>query len=1125
MNGLHLHTGNRLETLAGELAEVLSQPEAFDIAGVSDVSGDPAFDPVFSPEIVLVQSLGMSRWVSLQIAERLGICMNCEFPFPQAFLDRTLRQLVPEMAPRELFSVERMTWRIYHLLAALLPRAEFAPVRRFLADGDAIKRYQLAQRVANLFDQYLVYRPAMILDWERARSAKSAEGEHSSGDAAWQSILWREVNSGRHLHFAAALERLSTLAIPPGRRLSIFGVSSLPPAHMEVLFHLAGTRPVHLFLLAPSREYHGDDLTPRQRARRGLPQDADSGHPLLASLGRLNAHFTELLLEADERAGHRIASESDRFETPHNSHSSQSSGASEARESETRLARLQADILHARPPGEVPPPPGGFEGDDSIILHVCHSPMREVEVLYDQLLALLEADPGLAPRDILVMAPDIETYAPFIHAVFGYPENPALRIPYSVADRHPRAESHFVDVFLRLLELPGTRCTARQIFSLLESEPLRRRFDFTDGDLHRIREWIDASGIRWALDGAHREAFGVPPVAETTWRYGLDRLLLGYAMTGGNRETFEGILPLDDMETGSADLLGRLAGALEAIEQTLAEAQAERTLPGWSAWLGHVLERFFVADDRAEESAALQRMRLAFEQLAAPVGESGGNDPVPFEAVREHLAGTLGADEHGRRFLTGGVTFCALKPMRSIPARVIWLLGMDEGAFPRKPQPLQFDLMARHWKLGDRSVRDDDRYLFLEALISARERLVISYVGRSERNNQPIAPSIVVSELLDALAASSPGENLRDCLTVEHPLQAFSPRYFGAVGAAAGAMNEPRLFTYSAANAEASPLPGRKRPTLEPPFAPEPLPEPEAGERVLSLDRLAEFLACPAAFFLKQRLGMHLREEDNELEENEPSRVDSLAAYHLKAELLEAVLKGQPEPEARAFAARALVPPGSVGERYTAKFGHETRAFHRRVAPHLGAPEEPLSGTLELGGFTLNYRIDSIYAGRVVHFRLASLKPKDYLRLWVRHLAFCALRESADCPARLIGSDEEVEFAVPEQPGDLLTALLELYWQGLRRPLPFFPAAARAYAKAAANPRYAGDPFRPLQEARKAWGGSDFKEGESSELAYRICFPGGGNAALDAEFESLAQAVFVPMLAVESVPSRMEAGV
>ncbi|MEI7958250.1 MAG: exodeoxyribonuclease V subunit gamma [Verrucomicrobiota bacterium] len=1066
MNGLFLHTGNRLETLAAELAAVTSVP-----------LGSP-----FTREIVMVQSLGMRRWLSLQLAEQVGICMNGAFPFPRTFLDDTLRRLVPEMAAPDAFAPDLLTWKIHRMLPVLLHRPEFAPVSAYAADDDGLKLYQLATRLAALFDQYLVYRPEMLLEWER----QAADLFAPKGDAAWQATLWRELNRSRELHFGAVLERLKEGRFAPDaqwpERVSIFGISSLPPAQMEVFLALAAHCPVHLFLLAPSREYHGDDLTPKQRARRGLAPDGE-GHPLLTSLGKLNAQFTNVLLEADERAGHRIVNASESFLEP--------TGGS-------LLHGLQRDILHAQSRGAL----SGEEAqtvaadDTSLQLHVCHSPMREVEVLYDQLLSLLAEDPTLKPRDILVMTPEIERYAPLIHAVFGCPEDAALRIPYSIADRQPRSDSPAIHTFLSLLECVGTRFTAPEGFALLQSPVFRQKFGFDDAELARLRHWIDASGIRWGIDAAHRAALDLPDFAENTWRHGIDRLLLGYAMPGANRTLFEGILPQDDVEGGEAELLGRFVAAMESVFSTLALLDQARPLGEWPGVLRTVIERFFEESDE-DEMRDVRALREAVARLEFIAQEAGPEQSVEFPAMREHFAGLMGEAEQRGGFLTGGVTFCALKPMRSIPARVIWLMGMNEAVFPRRPQPPQFDLMSAEPKSGDRSPRDDDRYLFLEALLSARDRLRISHVGRSLVNHDKLPPSVVVSELLDYLDQSCifpNGANARETLVIAHRLHAFSRSYFTPGG---------RLFSYSTANGAAAAV----RAVSSTPFITKPLPEPAAELRNVALADLLAFIVNPAAFFLR-RLGIRLDESNDTLEETEPLTPDNLQLYHVGSELFDARIAGAALPGEEALFARALLPPGSVGTQYYRDQDASAKALQSTIASLLPTTtrDEPRLIDLRIGAFTLTGRIEALYNGRLAFFRPAKLKPKDRLRAWTSHLAWCAACDAAPPPAILAGAGEAVQFNA--QAPDQLEALLELYWLGLQTPLPFFPKTSLEFV---AKQSSKGD---PLERARAIWRGSVRSKPESDDPAFRLCF---GEAAepLDAEFERLALAIYAPMLNAE----------
>ena len=425
--------------------------------------------------------------------------------------------------------------------------------------------------------------------------------------------------------------------------------------------------------------------------------DLPTGNPLLTSLGRLNRDFTEVRLELDERAGFVMREQPAQFVEP---------------AGKGMLRTLQSDILHARNRGDPENPKEEVNADDdSIQIHACHSPMREIEVLYDHLLERFEQDPTLKPRDILVMTPDIEKYGPFIQTVFEYPEDGRRFIPFSVADRRPRNTSPTIETFLSLLALPGGRCTASEIFSLLDRTPIRRRFEFTDEDMTLIRQWITESGIRWGIDAAQRKALQLPELDANTWRTGLQRCLLGYAMAGHNQTMFEGIMPYDEVEGGGAEVLGRFVSALEALFSLAVELPAARQFSEWPDALGGVIDQFFLAD-AAKDIADLRVIRMALDQLRRSAELMGGDQMAGFRVARYHLQQLLDQGEQRGGFLTGGVTFCALQPMRSIPARIICLVGMGDQDFPRPSQAPGFDLMAHHRKCGDRSTRDDDRYTF-----------------------------------------------------------------------------------------------------------------------------------------------------------------------------------------------------------------------------------------------------------------------------------------------------------------------------------------------------------------------------------------------------------------------------
>jgi exodeoxyribonuclease V gamma subunit len=1087
---MRLYTSNRLEQLATQLTGVLDAP----------------LDSPLVPEVIVVHGRGMARWLSLQIAKISKICMNYEFPFPRAFIGRTLRAFFPEMAPEEEYTVEALTWKINRILPALALEKEFASVRIYLDQEDGLKAFQLSEKIARLFDQYIVYRPEMLVAWERGRVEND-----------WQAILWRKlVGGGEPFHLARMHQHLSTRMIAKPResslpdRVSVFGLSSFPPFYLRVFMELSRHCEVNLFLLDPSREYHGEDLPPKRKAKlvhqlafwgaTVSGSEFPAGNPLLTSLGKLNRDFTEVRLELDERAGFVIREQPAQFVEP---------------AAKGMLSIVQRDIFQALNRGDQENPKEKVNASDgSIQIHACHSPMREVEVLYDHLLERFEHDPTLRPRDILVMSPNIEKYGPFIHTVFDYPELDRPAIPISVADRRPSNTSLTIETFLSLLALPGTRCTASEIFSLLERVSIRRRFAFSDEEMTLIRQWITESGIRWGIDAAHRATFQLPELAANTWRAGLQRCLLGFAMAGHNQTMFQGIMPYDDVEGGGAEVLGRLTSALEALFTLVTDLSSVRTLSEWPGVLGAVIDQFFLADTD-EEIADLQLIRMALDQLRRSAEVEGGDQMVEFRVARYHLQQMLDQGEQRGGFLTGRVTFCALQPMRSIPARLICLIGMGDQDFPRPTQAPGFDLMGHDRKCGDRSTRDDDRYTFLEALTSARERLYLSYVGRSAIDNAEIPPSVLVSELLDYLdqAFVFPDQKTaRQWMVIEHRLHAFSPRYFD--GRSKG------MFSYSEANAAASRNLRANANRPKPDFFADLLSEPGPEARRVELKSLIEFFGNPAKFLIERRLRLRFGRRHDALEDSEPFALSALDCYSLKQELVTQALE-QKNIAVGAFAARGLLPLGEMGTAHFQTLLATADKFAERVQEELRGqePGEPLPVDLTIGPFSLYGQIESIYGDRVVRFRCATLKVKDRLRAWISHLVHCAARVGEVCETILIGTEAIVRFSPVAEAHGELAKLLEIYWRGQNRVLPFFPESAHKFADAVVYPSKNAQSAPPLTKAGYVWNGAKWEDAlaEKKDTYFDFCFA--DRDPLDEEFMQLALEVYEPMFRNSTVQS------
>ncbi|MFZ4857136.1 MAG: exodeoxyribonuclease V subunit gamma [Desulfuromonadaceae bacterium] len=1058
-----IHTSNRMEVLLEHLAGVLDTP-----AG-----------PALSREVTVVQSRGMSRWISMELAKKFGVWGNGEFPFPNKFVKDLFAVTMPLIAKSDLFETEVLTWRVIDQLEQLLEKPEFKELQVYLTGHSrGLKMYQLAEKIADTFDQYTIYRGDVLKRWE------------SGSDSDWQAILWRklaaddkEFHRGRlKTEFLDRLESggIDVSKLPP--RVLVFGLSYMPAYHMEILAAIAEFVDVHIFALSPCREYWGDIVAGKSLARqsRDFKEAAEEGNALLASLGGLGRSFSNLILDS----GARFGLEQDEYV--------ESTG-------DTLMASLQNGILNlvnADPENKIT-----VAADDrSIAVHSCHSPMREVEVLHDQLLDLFATIDGLAPRDIIVMTPDIETYSSYISAVFSGHQDPKRRIPFTIADRSICNEGSVGKNLMAIMALSGSRFTAPEVIDILSSGSVCSRFDISGRDIDLVKKWLEETHISWGMNAADRTASGLPGYSEGSWMAGLERLVFGYALSSDDSVLVDGVLPYDNMEGDAAQILGRFVQFVRSLHATTADLGKPRSLAQWRETVGTILKNFFTS------SKTVVREYSAIENVIDSLGDceelSGYRHEVGLDVIRVWLRKRLDSEEAGVGFLSGRVTFCAMLPMRSIPVKVVALLGMNDGSFPRQSRSPGFDIIAAKPRPGDRSLRDEDRYLFLEALLSARERLYISYTGLSIRDNSLIPPSVLVSELLDFLdrgyMRDSAGDSLDDngifhqSLLTLHRLQPFSAAYFNG--------RQKELFSYSAENLHAAK--GLLTASSERPrFFSGPISPPDERFREVRIVDLLMFFENSSAYILRHRLGIKPEEKTSPLEEREVFELDTLKAYTIKKELLTHVIAGKNAYELYpVIRARGVLPPAGQGEKIYNKLAAETTEFAGQVLQPINGQQflPPLDVDITIGEFRVYGRISSILPELLLRYRSSKLSAKDQVKVWLEHLILNVVAaESYPKQSTLIMLNGSVILSPVTDSKALLEVLLQRYWQGLTKPLHFFPRSSLAYATKG-----------KLAAAEAEWNNDKYPE--STDPAYKLCF--GDDSPLDGEFEEVSSDVFTAYL-------------
>ena len=1120
-------------------------------------------------EVALVQSNGIAQWLKLALAEDAqdddqggcGIAAAIDVQLPGSFMWQLYRAVLgkSEIPETSMLDKAPLTWRLMRLLPGLINQPHFEPLQRFLtADTDLRKRYQLSERLADLFDQYQVYRADWLEDWAAGRhQLRTGRGEAKplKAENCWQAELWRALlhdvgaegmaqsRAGVHQRY---IERINSLVEAPAglpARVIVFGISSLPAQALEALAGVARFSQVLLCVHNPCRHHWADIVADkdllrheykRQSRKPGMPvvlnPDAlhQHAHPLLAAWGKQGRDYINLLDSHDDPNSYRSIFRDGRIDLFSES------------EPTTLLNQLQDDILELRPLSETREvwPAVDIKTDRSIRFHVAHSAQREVEVLHDQLLARFSKDPDLRPRDVIVMVPDIDSYAPHIRAVFGQLDRDDRRfIPFTLADQGQRGRDPLLIAVEHLLKIPDSRFPVSEILDLLDVPALRARFGIDERDLPTLHRWIEGAGVRWGLNAKQREGLGLPEQLEqNSWHFGLRRMLLGYAVGAG--AAYDGIQPYDEIGGLDAALIGPLVSLIDALQVAHNELSLPATPAMWGARLQAIMQLFFMADSEHDDYllSQLETLRETWLQTCENVGLE---EELPLTVVREAWLAGLDQGRLSQRFLAGSVNFCTLMPMRAIPFKIVCLLGMNDGDYPRAQPPLDFDLMGSDYRPGDRSRREDDRYLLLEALLSARDQLYISWVGRSIRDNSERPASVLIGQLRDHLSSGwrvadaiepeddkkrDPGQQLLHKLTVEHPLQPFSAKYF---------QENPEFFSFARewqvlheAVIEAGETKALQKHLQEEP---------------LSLMQLQDFLRNPVKHFFSQRLKIFFEVAEAPLADEEPFVLDALERHGLSDSLLQAALT-DPEHIQESLHAQATRLQGS-GMLPMAGFGtllqdelieplpdlvaryHEL-LIRWPVRLHSALPVSYVHQGVELDGW-----VDGLYqnpqnellAITAIPNAIASKKTRKWHRLtkpWVNHLVACA----CDLPltTALVASDETL--LLPPLDKDTaartLNDLLLAWHQGMQRPLPIAVKTAFAWLGQS-------DEVKAEAVARKAYEGdgqnTKGERAESTALARQ--FPDFDALLGSEEFVGWCEALYKPIFeAPWQALSREEAG-
>lgn len=980
MAGFTIYQSTKLELLSDKFSQIIKKRKKFPLA----------------KDYILINSAGMQKWLSLKVSSKNRIFTSASFLFPEQLTTLLYESISGEKRKKSPFNAESLKWTVFEILSH---PENFSPAKYFnkYTENDSIKTAQLSIKIADLFDQYTIFRPEMIEKWEKGKLLYKNDKNEKHQAALWQEIKKKSesafMDRSKLLNFIDKnIESASKNGLLPFETLCIFGVSILPPYHVELLKIISKYINVVAFLLNPSDEYWGDADSDKEKLKKGI--EDNNNNKLLENMGMAGKYFFDSLTEL-ESSGEILVAEKNKTETTLES-------------IQNDIESFSETILNTK------------TADDSIKFISCPGPMREMEVLFNNLLKNMEN--GLKPHEIAVMAPDISFYAPYINAVLGTCE-PHLAIPYTIADLSPQNESGITKIFLAICDMAEKEFQPEELINIFEYRNVLPAFKLKEKDVHILREWIKDAGIRRNITPSISEISG-------TWETGIKRMLLGYSFDDENYKIEPSFFPYDQIEGLEASILGSFLDFYETFTEFRKRTFTEKQLPQWIEILNSLIDRIFIKNDETlREISYLETMLASFTEEAET---SKFSSFISFAALKEFIKKYTSAESTGSGFISGGVTFCSMKPLRAVPFKIIYLLGINNDSFPRKQHKPSFDLISSHPKKGDRNSRESDRYLFLETFMSAREKLYISYNGKNVNDGTESLPSPLAEEVKDYIKNKYEKEDIN--LTEIHPLQAFDKKYF---------MKNSPLFTYLNENE-----PGfeEKEIVFEHPAK---IPEDLTN---ITGKTFAEMFTDPAKFFLCSRLGLKKDYEEKPFPKYEIFKMDPLDTYSLKQNFLDRISKGLTINTLYGkLKLDSKIPYGASGKTVVKKTFESMGLMLDTLVRYQSGTESKIKlGNLTLGNdekITVSGFIENIYeTGLVMTRPTKKPKEKDIIKLWIYHLL---VNQEREMKSFFIAEERVVSFKPIQkfQAIQELNNLASLYLDGCRDYLLFHPKYSGVAAK------------------------------------------------------------------------------
>jgi len=955
---------------------------------------------IFEKEIFVYDSKILFQYLNIFIAEKIGISANIKLYHPNDFIWKLFEIISPKKKLKNTFTHSMMIWKIMKIID------DKKIFENYNKKEAKLQKFKFSFLMANIFEQYIFYRPNWINEWETEKNTSIIDQND-----IWQIKLWIEIikNSKKthqySYHFANLFynfqklfeeKKIQKKHLPS--RCFIISSFALNPSYIRIFQNISTYINIYFLYVTPFKKnifnFIQDNNIFLNQKKNKKPCD----NSLIKLWGQYEKIYALYIIRSKEMKIINCFKENN---------------------NRNLLNSIKNDLLKKNINKKKR---FLISTDNSISINICFNKKNEIEILHKKLLIFFNKNSSIKPKDVVVTSFSIENYISSINSVFAS-ENNKKQIPFFIANKFSKKTNIIISSFKKILNLANSRFHNEEILEFLDIPEIAKKFNLSEEEIKILYYWIEEANIRWAIDCKHKDYLSFPKNKQNTWLYGIEKLLLSYAMND-TEKVWNNILSCSSINGSRTEIIEKLIIFIKTLKKWQKKLSRSQYLIHWHSLSKDLINDFFFCSQKIEKS--IKMIQKNWTEMINNNLSSGYLKKVSINILIKNFFYKYYFNNH-QKFLPDVVNFCHPNAVCYIPFKIICIIGADHLSVPKINHLDKFNLLKKYPLIEDINIYQKYCYLFAQSISCAEQYFYISYVGYSIKDESKIYPSILIDQLLHYISSNfcfsgdcnlSLQDNSKKI--IKHLCKKYKIQYFYKKKYANPSTTEnlQDVFKYTNRNINNKNILKRNSCTK------------------INLKDLITFWKNPICYFFNVNLQIKVDIKKHAINTTEPFSVNQEDSFKIKNILLNKIINNQDTMELfKKYMLSGKLPYDFFGKIFWNQKLKEMTMIAKEVMKYRISKEEKKIN-LKIEKYQIDGILSEIQTTGLLRWKPNTINFSDRITLWLEHLIYSLLGGCGE--SRIIGYKKQT-WSFSSLTFDLaytyLLKYIKGYVEGIKKPI------------------------------------------------------------------------------------------